>query len=294
MRLRLRGDTLVVTLEEGGKNLWQVVVDGKPAAVLTPHPDLGEYAIDLGSDGVHDVSLVKRTEAFVGTTRFRGFDVPNGGLFQARRRAKTIEFVGDSITAAFGNEGGSKEEQFKVETENAYLSYASIAARSLDAEVRILAWSGRKMWPDNTVPEIYDRVLPTQAAPLADDAAPDAVVINLATNDFAPSNPEERGWTGAYEAFIRRVWAKYPEARVYATLGSMMTDDHPAGSRALSTARGYLTRMVARINDRRLRFVEFETQRAEDGIGSSWHPSVATQRKMAARLVEAMRKDLGW
>ena len=296
VRLRVKGDTLNVTLQEGGKNLWQIVVDGKPTAVLAPHPDLGEYTIALGTDAVHDVSLVKRTEAFLGTTRFRGFDVPNGGLFQARRKAKTIEFVGDSITAAFGNEGADQNEQFSPETENAYLSYASIAARLLDADVRILAWSGRKMWPDNTVPEVYDRVLPTLPAPLADpkDPAPAAVVVNLATNDFAPGNPDERAWTGAYEAFVRRVWTIYPEAHVYAALGGMMTDDHPKGAKSLSTARGYLTRMVARIADRRLHFIEFDKQLLEDGIGSSWHPNVVTQRKMATRLAETMRRDLGW
>lgn len=296
LRLRVKGDTLVATIDERGKDLWQIVVDGIPTAVLTPHPDLGEYTIFLGSDAIHDVSLVKRTEAFVGTTTFRGFDVPNGGLFQARRKAKTIEFVGDSITAAYGIEGASEKEHFLPATENAYQSYASIAARALDADVRILAWSGRKMWPDNTVPEIYDRVLPTQAAPLADpaDPIPAAVVINLATNDFAPKNPEERGWTTAYEAFIRRVWTKYPEAHVYVALGSMMTDDYPPGNKALSTARGYLTRMIDRMRDSRLHFIEFERQRTEDGIGSDWHPNLVTQRKMGTKLAEAMKKDLQW
>ena len=230
VRLRVKGDTLVATLEELGKNLWQIVVDGKPLAVLAPHLDVGEYRIDLGGDGVHDVSLVKRTEAFLGTTRVRGFDAP-GGVFQAHRRAKTIEFVGDSITCGYGAEGKSEKDHFTPETENAYLSYASLAARALDADVRLLAWSGRKMWPDNTMPEIYDRVLPAQPTPLAnpDEPAPVAVAINLATNDFNQADPDERGWTGAYEAFIRRVWEKYPATHVYALLGGMMNDDYSRG-----------------------------------------------------------------
>ncbi|RYG18151.1 GDSL family lipase [bacterium] len=296
VRMKVKGDTLLVTAENSAKDFWQVVIDGKRTQVLTVQGPLAEYNIDLGSKAIHDVSLVKRTEPFVGTTRFRSFEIPKGEIYQAKRRTRLIEFVGDSITAAFGNEGASEKEHFKPETENAYLGYASLAARALDAEVRILAWSGRKMWPDNTMPEIYDRILPTKPAPQPDpqDAPPDAVVINLATNDFAPKNPAEAGWSAAYEAFVRKLRAKYPKAHIYAALGSMMTDDYPVGNQSLSTARVYLNRLVAKIGDPRFRLVEFDTQRYEDGIGSDWHPNLVTHRKMAIRLVEAIEKDLGW
>jgi lysophospholipase L1-like esterase len=296
VRLLVKGDTLLVTAEDSGKDYWQIVIDGKRTQVLNLQGSLTEYNIDLGSKATHEVSLVKRTEPMVGTTRFRAFDVPGGEIFQAKRRPHLIEFVGDSITAAFGNEGASEKEHFKPETENAYLSYASLAARALDAEVRILAWSGRKMWPDNTVPEIYDRILPTRPEPQPDpkDPAPDAVVINLATNDFAPKNPDEAGWSAAYEAFVRKLRAKYPKAQIYAALGSMMSDDFPPGNLALSTARGYLNKLVARVNDPHFHFIEFETQRYADGIGSDWHPNLVTHRRMALRLVDVLERDLHW
>ena len=296
VRMRVKGATVVATIEENGRDFWQVVVDGKPTATIAPTPGRGTYTLDLGVDAIHELSLVKRTEGSQGVTRFRGFDLPGGGLFQARRRPRLIEFVGDSITCAFGVEGASQTEGFRPETENAYLGYASVAARALAADVRLLAWSGRKMWPDNTMPEILDRAIPTRPTPLADpdEPTPDVVVINLATNDFAPGNPDEKEWTAAYEALVRREWAKNPKARVYATLGSMMTDAYPVGTRALSTARGYLTRMVARLHDPRLSFLEFEPQDPNDGYGSAWHPSATTQAKMADRLVRTLRRDMGW
>ena len=295
VRLRASGTALVATVEETGRDGWQVVVDGRPTEVLTPIPGVADYTLLLGNDGVHDVRLVKRTESFVGTTRFRGFALPDGGLFQARQRPRTVEFVGDSITCGYGDEGASEREHFTPDTENAYATYAALAAREMNADVRVLAWSGRKMWPDNTMPEILDRVLPTQPTPLAtDDAPPAAVVINLATNDFATNNPPEGPWTGAYAALVRRRRAQYPAAHVYVTLGSMMKDEWPVGHRALSTARAYLTAMVTRIKDPKVHFVEFDPQRMEDGIGSDWHPNLVTHRKMATRLAEAMRKDLGW
>lgn len=296
VRLRVKGATLGVSADDPGKNLWQVVVDGKPTEVLTLKSGPNDYVVNLGSDAIHEVSLVKRTESFVGTTRFSGFDVPAGGLFQAKRRSRMIEFVGDSITCGYGNEGASQNEHFTPETENAYQSYASLAARAVGADVRLIAWSGRKMFPDNTMPEIYDRVLPTEAAPLAapKDPVPDVVVINLATNDFGAKNPEEGPWTAAYETFIHRVRAQYAKTQIYVTLGGMMTDDYPPENKALSTARGYLTRMIERIHDPKVHFVEFDRQLMEDGIGADWHPNLVTDRKMASRLLEAWEKDLHW
>jgi hypothetical protein len=176
------------------------------------------------------------------------------------------------------------------------MSYASIAARAVDADVTLLAWSGRKMWPDNTMPDIYDLVLPTQPEPKYDfkGPAPDAVVINLATNDFGKENPEEGGWTGAYEAFIRRLWEHYPKAHVYVAMGGMMSDNYPTGHNALSTLRGYLTRMLGRMKDPRLHLIEFDTQRLEDGIGADWHPNIRTHEKMGANLTAALKRDLHW
>jgi len=296
IRLRVKGGMLGVSAEDTGKNLWQIVVDGKPTEVLVLKAGPNDYLVSLGSDAVHDVSLVKRTEAFEGTTRFSGFDVPAGGIFQAKRRSRLIEFVGDSITCGYGNEGANQNEHFTPETENAYQTYASLAARAVGADVRLIAWSGRKMFPDNTMPEIYDRVLPMEAAPLVDpkDPTPDVVVINLATNDFGAKNPEEGPWTAAYEAFIRRIRSQYGKAQIYVALGSMMSDDYPPENKALSTARGYLTRMIERIHDPRVHFVEFDRQLMEDGIGADWHPNIVTGRKMAARLLDAWEKDLHW
>lgn len=296
VRLRVKGTQLKAEIEEKGDDYWQVVVDGAPKQIWHPKEGVDTYTADLGVDAVHDIRLVKRTEPFVGTTGFRSFDAPGGTFLRANTRRRHIEFVGDSITCAFGNEGANQDEHFKASTENAWLSYASITARNLDADVTILAWSGRKMWPNNTVPEIYDRILPTQETPKYDfrGPKPDVVVINLATNDFGPGNPEEKGWTDAYEAFIRRVWRSYPKAHIYTAIGTMMSDSYPVGTNSLSTLRGYLTRLNQRINDKRLHLVEMEVQKMEDGIGSDWHPNVVTHQKMATTLTAAIQKDLKW
>lgn len=294
VRLVVEGSTLTVSMEEKGTDFWEPVVDGQPKAALALKPGVGAYTLDLGRPGKHEVRLVKRTEPFVGTTTIRGFETPGGRLLAAKPKKRHLEFVGDSITCGYGNEGASQNERFAPATENAYESYASLAGRMVDADVTLIAWSGRKMWPDNTMPEIYDRVLPTGEEPRwgFGGPAPEAVVVNLATNDFGRENPEEGAWTGAYEAFVRRVWSHYPKAHVVVAFGGMLSDDYPQGHRVLSTVRGDLTRLVARMHDPRLSLVEFDPQRMEDGIGADWHPSVKTDAKMAARLAGVLKRDV--
>ncbi len=301
--LTLRGAGLSVRLADSGHDFWQVVVDGRPTTVLELQSGASTYplAADL-SPGVHQIALIKRTEPFVGVTQVLGFSLPVGSALvspppPARRR---LEIVGDSITCGYGNEGKNEKERFSPATEDAYLAYGPVAARALGAECTLIAWSGRKMWPDNTTPEIYDRTLPADPTSRWDFHSwiPDAVVINLATNDFGRENPDEAGWTQAYEDFIARIRRNYPQSQIYCAAGPMMTDNWPPGHNALTTLRRYLNRIVAdeqKAGDKRVHFLEFAAQDgARDGLGADYHPSLKTDQRMADALDQTLQHDLGW
>jgi len=290
VRLRVRGERLIATIESEMETRFEIVVDGQAKGVLALKKGKGQYTVELPAKGDHEVSLVRREEAFMGVTKFEGFDLPGGTLLQAHPRTRNIEVIGDSITCAYGNEGKDRNEHFKPETENAYESYASIAARKVNADVSIAAWSGRKMWPNDTIPEIYDFILPTKMTVRYDfrGPVPAAIVINLATNDFGKGAPDEAQWTAAYESFIKRLWDHYPKARIYATTGPMMA------GQSLTTLKQYLQKIDSDLADRRLHLLDFETQREEDGYGADWHPSVKTDEIMGARLAEVLKRDLGW
>lgn len=290
VRLRVRGASVVAEIDAENPTRLEVVVDGSPNQILALIKGRAQYTFDLGPDGLHDLSLVRREEAFMGVIRFNGFDVPNGQLLRAYPKKRHIEAIGDSITCAFGNEGKDQHEKFRPETENAYESYASIAARKLNADVEIIAWSGRKMWPNNTTPEIYDCVIPTKPAITYDfkGPEPDAIVINLATNDFGKIPPNEAQWTAAYEAFIRRLWTHYPGAQIYAATGPMMFGE------SLATLKTYMQKISADVNDMRLHLVDFPPQQPENGYGADWHPSIKTDEIMGEQLAGLLKHDLGW
>lgn len=300
--LRFRGTALQAKIADSKDNFYEVEIDGKDGGVIRTVK--GDNVVDLAKDlpaGEHTVRLARRTEAFVGTTQFQGFILnADGELLEPARMARKIEVIGDSISCGYGNEGKNEKEHFSPQTENAYLSYGAITARAVGAEYVCTAWSGRKMWPDNTLPSIYGLTLPMDASSQWDFAKwkPDVVLINLATNDFRNGvAPDEAGWTAAYVAFVQRVRKNYPDAMIYLASGSMMSD-WPADKKPLTVLKGYLARIEKELTaqgDKRIRVLHFAPQNRErDGLGGDWHPSLATHRRMADVFIAALQADLGW
>jgi lysophospholipase L1-like esterase len=299
VRLKFTGTALNVKLADTGQNQWQVIVDGKPGNFIKSKGRAAVYAVAAElPQGEHTAELVKRTEAFNGATQFQGFELSAGGsllpLPAARRR---IEIIGDSITCGYGNEGKDEKERFSPNTENGYLTYGAITARELGADYICVAWSGKKMWPDDTIPELYDLTLPQDPKSQWDFSKwiPDVVVINLATNDFGRKIPDEKGWTGAYESFLARVRKNYPSAEIYVASGSMMGDWDQ--TKPLTTLKKYLAKIVAdrkAAGDAKVHEIDFAPQDRKDGLGSDWHPSVKTHQIMAKKLADTLRRDLDW
>ncbi len=299
--VRFHGTNLAVKVNESGDDRYDVVVDGKVDAVLALKKGEGTYPLAAGlPEADHRVEMVKRTESFVGVTQFLGFELNEGGkMLPPVKRAHRLEVIGDSISCGYGNEGKNQNEHFAAATENADEAYGALAARALGAEYVCVAWSGRKMWPDNTIPEIYDLALPADPKSKWDFSSwtPDAVVINLATNDFRSGNPDEEKWTKAYETFVDRVRKNYPKAEIYCASGSMLNDAWPAEQKTRTTLRKYLTKIVedeAAGGDKKLHVLEFEPQDMKNGMGSDWHPSVKTHQIMADKLAKTLEGDLGW
>ena len=301
IELRFRGSSIQASFNETGQDWIQVFVDGAASKSLALAKGTSTVTLAEGMQGKeHVIRVVKRTEPFVGTFQFLGFKIADGAALRPVTRSRRIEVIGDSITCGFGNLGQTVNDRFLAETEDATRAYGFLAAEELKADLVSIAWSGKKLWPDNDIPSIYDLSNPSDPTSKWTEGQqiPNAVVINLGTNDFGRENPDEKGWTNAYKAFIAHLRRNYPKSIIYVAIGSMMTDTYPAGHMALSTIRGYANSVVTdltKAGDKNVKFLEFEVQNlALDGGGSAYHPNVKTHQKMAARLVGAIRRDLGW
>jgi len=299
VRLRLHGEGLQVSLDDTGPDWLQVEVDGQPTRGVQLQRGVQTLEVRMDRAGAHTVSFIKRTEALVGTIQYLDFEPENGHLLEMEHRKRLFQVIGDSMTCGFGNEASGPNDPFKPETEDAYQTYGLMAGRALDANVELIAWSGRKMWPDQTIGAIYDLDVPSDPSSTCDfrGEPPEAIVINIGTDDFRPGIPDEGEWTGAYKGFIGRLRSHYPKSFIFPTLGCMLSDTFPENRQSRTTMRNYLMRVVDDLHsagDKRVRLLEFSQQREEDGYGCGFNPSVKTNSFMANELEDQLRRDLRW
>ncbi|MFO0694267.1 MAG: SGNH/GDSL hydrolase family protein [Polyangiales bacterium] len=314
-RLRFRGTRLVLrfrdvpyTDEIHDTDLLAAYVDSRAPVTIPLVEGVRDYPIVEGlPDGVHEVRILKRTEAEAGTVTFLGADVAPGQRFLEppppfRRR---ILAVGDSITAGYGIDGPDANCHFSAGTENATRSYAFLAAKTLEAGYQAIAWSGRGVYRNydpghpETIPSVYDRVIPTEPEPLYDPAAfdPQAVVLNLGTNDLFRPHPDRAAFVAAYAGLLDRIRRDHPRAHLVLVVGPMLADDYPPHSHALSKALQWVGGLVdarRRAGDRRISFLQLYGADPADGYGCDYHPSFTTHRKMAEALVAHLRARAGF
>jgi lysophospholipase L1-like esterase len=302
IKANFEGTDISVNLKSNGDNWFNVIIDNvvRTPVNITSSTSMPMLLASGLTSGTHSVELVRRTEAWVGEVQFLGFSVSDGKLLSPPSAAsRRIEFIGDSITCGYGNEGTSQYQSFTTKNENAYLTYGSVTARALDADQITVAWSGkgvvRNYGGDTTemMPEIYSRILPYNTT-LTWDARqwiPQAVVINLGTNDFSTGVPDKTEFTTTYSKLARQIRSQYSDAHIYCALGPMLNGDN------LINARNYLNMVVEQLQaagDSKIHFIEFAMQDGTLGYGEDWHPSIATHAQMANQLVKQLKNDLGW
>jgi lysophospholipase L1-like esterase len=304
------GASIAVDLEErGAGHQYLILVDGAPGGRLATSSGRRTYPLaDELDAGRHRITLHRLTEAFLGETRLHAVVLP-GGTRPTRTpspRTRRLELIGDSISAGYGNQGADASCPFSPETESHYHAWGAVAARALDADLVTIAWSGKGVFSNRgsttdreTMPALWTRTLPERPDSRWDVARyqPDAVVINLGTNDLAVSTPDWAPFAAAYLGFVREVRARYPRAQILCVLGPMLNDSWPEDRKALTTARDAITGAVATLTgegDAAIGFLELPAQDGTTGYGCDWHPSVATHARMATALEAALRARLGW
>lgn len=295
--------------EGGGEIYFQPVVDGKPGArfSVTSTEQAYDIASNLG-EGAHEVALYRETEGKgFGYSVFSGFAAGSPGAIPAYS-GRLIEVIGDSISAGYGNLGAEQHPNsgqdpnggcvFETKTESAYMAYAHVAARALKADASVLAGSGWGIYSDNqgntqnVMPALFANTVGEQKTPAWSFVAqPQAVVINLGTNDSSAHNLTAEKFKPAYAAFLKTVRDKYPNALILCAVGSMLWGADR------SNAVQYLEELVAARaaqGDQNVKLLELGSQDPSQGTGCSWHPNVAEDARMASLLTAELQTSLGW
>jgi lysophospholipase L1-like esterase len=212
---------------------------------------------------------------------------------------RLIEVIGDSISAGYGSLGTDIHPPwdvscpFSLDTQSSFVSYSAILGRAFDAEVSIIARSGWGMYRDlggntaNVLSSVYANTLGVTATPVYDFARePDAVIINLGTNDSNPDDPGT-GYEDAYVAFLGTVRSHYASAWIFLSMGPM------TGEPLLTTMQTRIDSVVTRMADPRIVAVPLQTQDSST-TGCDYHPDVDEHARMAAALQAPMAASLGW
>ena len=303
MQARFSGESVSVLLG-GSENYFDVVLDSVVQPVLNT-TGKSSYPIASGLDaGVHNVLVFRRDEADDGPTQFLGFDFGGGGQLLPPPVAPPhrIEMIGDSITAGFCDETMNTQAQFTPATENEYLAYGPLTARALDADIHVVAWQGKGLYRNlggtttETVPILWERTIPTDMASHWDPSQwiPDAVVINLGTNDYNSGPDPSTAFEATYVRFVTQLRGVYPGAFIFCAVGPML------GGTSYASAKTAISDVVSTrqaAGDSRLQLVEFPTNNCGadgSGCGCSGHPNVSQHQAMATILEAAMRSTLGW
>ncbi len=313
-RVRFEGNSLSALIDDASypdddrqKDILAVEVDGVPRGKIGLRSGLHKYAVasDLGP-GQHTLVVTKRTEPLVGTVSLHGLYASGGTRILAPppRRVRRIEAVGDSMMAGYGNEtrDPTYDCQYDPREQDASRTFVADAARLLDAELVVQAWSGKGVYRNylandlEAMPQLYGRVLPGSSNPgeITATYSPQAIVFGLGTNDFIAGAPDRLRFIDEYRKLILKVHGAAPDAQVVIVLGPMLTEDYPAAG-ARSTARAWLGELRDQLAATGVKAVLVEQAWVEgEPRGCGGHPSVQTHARFGNELASALRASLGW
>lgn len=293
--------------DEPWKHIFQpylaIIVNGKLEKRFALDEGTAEYEL-FRSEKTENVRirLVKLSENAFSKVGLSAF-ISDGEIKQSKMLPeRRIEFIGDSITCAFGIEGKSPTEGFATATENPLINYASLTAQALGAEYQLVSWTAIGVYsnsvkddrtePDNgwTMPVIYDYTDKGTDGNLGFEPelwdfsrfAPQLIVVNLGTNDkeFTRGIPERTAaFEACYREFISHIREKNPQAHIICALGAMGQELCPQIESA-----------VKALGDEKITAFRFDVQLEEDGVGCEMHPNAVTHSKMADKLYEEIER----
>ncbi len=254
--------------------------------------------------------LVKMSEAAFGLVGVKEFEISgNGGPQRTPDRPHRMEFIGDSITCGYGNEG-VLGDTFTTAQENPEEAYAVLTADMLDADYCLVSWSGIGVitnWVPEDVNEPLEEILMPRLYQYRDlrlcerlglpeekwddaEYRPELIVIYLGTNDdsYVRKIAERQEYfAGKYYDFLEQVHAHQPQAAILCALGTM-------GQNLCGEEKRQLMRFSEAHPEVRTDYLILPQQSEADGIGTDSHPSKLTHRKAAGLLAARARELMGW
>ncbi|MEP7323118.1 MAG: GDSL-type esterase/lipase family protein [Saprospiraceae bacterium] len=255
----------------------------------------------LKKQRIHQVNIIKATEASNGDIAVQKIEAQK--ILARNQFPKTkIEFIGNSITCGMGNDTleipcGSGQW---YDQHNAYYSYASIAARTLNLEPMLSSVSGigiYRCWNVDcpAMPDVYENFqLGTDSTNRWDFSrwTPDIVSICLGTNDFSDGDGvhERKPFDSVifihqYLDFIQRIYTHYPHTQIVLLTSPML---HGIKAAALYRLLNTIALQINASNKNKPGIQTFQFLPMQ-ATGCATHPSKAEHQVMADQLIPFLK-----
>lgn len=297
--------TSVAMKTKPGCGYFMVEIDSQPPFKV--HAADGSTRVSIATDlppGQHSLCLTYANEGLLLKPVFYGLYLDPQAALGPRPKLprRRLEFIGNSVTCALGNEGSPADKRAPYAKQNAYYSYAAIAARQLHAQYQIVARSGIGIYRNcngsprgdrGTLPDLFPYTLFGTSGERWDFARyqPDVVCVNLGTNDTTSPSYDTERLTVAFKTFLATLRSHYPKAHLVLLTGPMLRGRRLADVQAAATQA---------VDDARLRGdsavhrFDFTPDDGSLGYGIFKHPSVRRHEAMAAELVPFLKEITGW
>jgi hypothetical protein len=282
---------------------YNVIIDNKDYPIL--HGDVEaekDYLLTQGLENVHHVlCLSKRNFSFSHIPVFSGFILDDDGdlLPPPPRLKRKILFVGDSYTAAEGNEATETEIKWEntFPLTNIDKGFAPLIAKHFAAEYQTICKSGAGMvcdWKSDTsetIPKLFDRTLMIGNLPKYDfnSWVPDVIVICLGINDYNGLKDKTEDevldensliFRTGYHKFIRYIRNIYQEVKIVAVAAhvdwiqnnveQVVDEEKDSGTKEIFYAK----------------FDKFNS-----GYVANGHPTVETHKQIAGEIIKVIEEE---
>jgi len=305
IRANFKGTSISILLnDEGTQNFYNIILDNLVIKRIQTIAGLNTYEIANGlSDSVHEIEIYKLTEKGFGITQFHGFIIDSGKTVVplSNKRDRIIEFIGNSITCGYGNEG-SGSGTFGPTTENNYLTYGAVTARYFNARYYGVCASGIGLYRNygcsttedtySCMLNYYNRTISQNPTPLYTySPKPDLICIDLGTNDFSGGQGDSAKFINKYLQFIDTLQLKNKSADIICLVGPILFGNN------LDLLRRYtffIADSANKKNKGKVYFFELSQELGDLGYGLNGHPSVAQHNKNANELISYIKTIKNW
>ena len=301
MNVAFNGTTLRMKCKPGSGYFMTQIDDSEPFKIaFRGELDSVVTLCTALPQGRHTARVMYCNEGYEYKPEFRGFLTDGQLTDMDPLPAKKFEFVGNSITCGYGNEG-RLGEPFSFATENHYYGYAQLTMRQLGGVASIIARSGIGVYrnygeaktgsPGYNMPSQYEYTLYNDHSELWDFSIwqPDVVCINLGTNDLSTEPYDTDLLKQGYKKLLGQVRKGNPKAKIVFLSGPMLN------GKVLDICKRILnevTEEAHKAGDKQVYRFDFSPMNGSMGYGSDWHPSMERHQKMADELTPFLQQLL--